>query len=34
MSKDLAKPLRNLTEARTFPGGTAIHVCQPIPARG
>jgi dihydrofolate reductase len=29
--KDLPKPLRvNLTEARTFPDGTAIHVYQPI----
>jgi len=29
--KDLPEPLRvNLTEARTFPDGTAIHVYQPI----
>jgi dihydrofolate reductase len=29
--KDLAKPLRvNLTEAKTFPDGTAIHVYQPV----
>lgn len=29
--KDLPKPLRlNLTEARTFPDGTAIHVYQPV----
>ncbi|MGH3205374.1 MAG: dihydrofolate reductase family protein [Streptosporangiaceae bacterium] len=29
--KDLPKPLRlDLTEARTFPDGTAIHVYQPI----
>jgi dihydrofolate reductase len=29
--KDLPRPLRvNLTEARTFPDGTAIHVYQPI----
>lgn len=33
--KDLAKPLRvELTEARTFPGGTAIHVYQPVRATG
>ena len=31
--KDLAKPLRvDLTEARSFPDGTAIHVYQPIAA--
>jgi dihydrofolate reductase len=29
--KDLPKPLRlDLTEARTFPDGTAIHVYQPV----
>ena len=33
--KDLAKPLRvDLTEARCFPDGTAIHVYQPITATG
>jgi dihydrofolate reductase len=33
--KDLAKPLRvDLTEARTFPDGTAIHVYQPITTTG
>jgi dihydrofolate reductase len=33
--KDLPKPLRvNLTEARTFPDGTAIHVYQPVTATG
>ena len=31
--KDLAKPLRvDLTEARSFPDGTVIHVYQPITA--
>jgi dihydrofolate reductase len=29
--KDLTKPLRvDLTEARTFPDGTAIHVYRPV----
>ena len=29
--KNLAKPLRlDLTEAKTFPGGTAIHVYRPV----
>jgi dihydrofolate reductase len=29
--KDLARPLRvDLTEARSFPDGTAIHVYQPV----
>jgi dihydrofolate reductase len=33
--KDLASPLRlDLTEARRFPGGTVIHVYQPITANG
>ena len=33
--KDLPKPLRvNLTEARTFADGTAIHVYQPVVATG
>jgi dihydrofolate reductase len=33
--KDLAKPLRvDLTEAKTFPDGTVIHVYQPIEAAG
>jgi dihydrofolate reductase len=33
--KDLARPLRvNLTEARSFPDGTAIHVYQPVAATG
>jgi dihydrofolate reductase len=33
--KDLAKPLRvKLTEARTFPDGTAIHVYQPVRTTG
>jgi dihydrofolate reductase len=31
--KDLAKPLRvDLTEARSFPDGTVIHVYQPVTA--
>jgi dihydrofolate reductase len=31
--KDLTKPLRvDLAEARSFPGGTAIHVYQPVTA--
>lgn len=33
--KDLPRPLRlDLTEARTFPDGTAIHVYRPITADG
>ena len=33
--KDLAKPLRvDLAEARSFPGGTVIHVYRPIRAAG
>jgi dihydrofolate reductase len=33
--KDLAKPLRvDLAEARSFPGGTAIHVYRPIRTTG
>jgi len=33
--KDLAKPLRvDLTEARSFPDGTVIHVYQPVKATG
>jgi hypothetical protein len=33
--KDLAKPLRaDLAEARSFPGGTVIHVYQPIRTGG
>jgi dihydrofolate reductase len=33
--KDLAKPLRvDLAEARSFPGGTAIHVYRPIGTTG
>jgi hypothetical protein len=29
--KDLARPLRlDLTEAKSFPGGTVIHVYRPI----
>jgi dihydrofolate reductase len=33
--RDLAKPLRvDLAEARSFPGGTVIHVYQPITTTG
>jgi dihydrofolate reductase len=33
--KDLARPLRvDLTEARSFPDGTAIHVYQPVTPTG
>jgi dihydrofolate reductase len=33
--KDLAKPLQvDLTEAKSFPDGTVIHVYRPITARG
>ncbi len=33
--KDLAKPLRvDLAEAKSFPGGTVIHVYQPIATTG
>jgi dihydrofolate reductase len=33
--KDLAKPLRvDLAEAKTFPGGTAIHVYRPVTTTG